>query len=151
DDRRSVKHLALALKPRLNGGDEVTTYRAYYQDLPVYLERIVTVAAWRGELDFGVRAEDTGRWMIDEPEFRRRWSSGKRMYAFTDRENYEKLKKEMGGSAILYHANGARGQRFSTRKNHLIVVIATINATANPMANCAVSAPESSSRIFSRS
>ncbi len=105
DDRRSVKHLALALKPRLNGGDEVTTYRAYYQDLPVYLERIVTVAAWRGELDFGVRAEDTGRWMIDEPEFRRRWSSGKRMYAFTDRENYEKLKKEMGGSVYLIVGN----------------------------------------------
>jgi hypothetical protein len=27
--------------------DEIASYRAYYQDLPVYLERIVTVVAWR--------------------------------------------------------------------------------------------------------
>ncbi|HEY1268427.1 MAG TPA: phospholipid carrier-dependent glycosyltransferase, partial [Candidatus Binatia bacterium] len=105
DDRRSVKHLALAVRQRLNSGDEVASYRAYYQDLPVYLERIVTVVEWRGELDFGARAEDTGRWMIDEPEFRRRWSSGRRVYAFTDRENYEKLKKEAGMSVYLIVGN----------------------------------------------
>jgi len=105
DDRRSVKRLALALKPRLNQGDEIATYRSYYQDLPVYLERIVTVVAWRGELDFGARAEDTGGWMIDEPEFRRRWFSGKRVYAFTDRENYEKLKKDAGAAVYLIVGN----------------------------------------------
>lgn len=105
DDRRSVKRLALALKPRLNRGDEIASYRAYYQDLPVYLDRIVTVVAWRGELDFGARAEDTSRWMIDEPEFRRRWLSGERVYAFTDRENYEKLKKDAGAPVYLIAGN----------------------------------------------
>jgi hypothetical protein len=95
DDRRSVKELALAIKPELTPNDEVISYHAYYQDLPVYLERIVTVTGWRGELDFGARAEDTKGWMIDDVEFRRRWSSDRRMYVFTERESYEKMKAQL--------------------------------------------------------
>src|SRR5262249_37883242 len=90
DDRRSVKSLALALKPRLAAGDEVATYHSYYQDLPVYLERIVTCALGRGEPDFGARAENGSRWMIDDPEFRRRWQGGAPIYVFMPRENYSR-------------------------------------------------------------
>jgi hypothetical protein len=43
--------------------------------------------------------------MIDEPEFRRRWFSAKRVYAFTDRENYERLKKDAGASVYLIVGN----------------------------------------------
>jgi 4-amino-4-deoxy-L-arabinose transferase-like glycosyltransferase len=95
DDRRSVKALALAIKQELAPNEEVVSYHAYYQDLPVYLERIVTVVGWRGELDFGARAEDTRGWMIDDVEFRRRWSADRRMYVFTERESYEKMKAQL--------------------------------------------------------
>jgi hypothetical protein len=91
DDRRSVKTLALALKPALGPADEVATYRTYYQDLPVYLERRVTVVEWRGELAFGAEVEDTSAWMIDDATFWRRWSGAAAMYAVTDRENYDQL------------------------------------------------------------
>jgi hypothetical protein len=37
DQRRSVKDLALVVKSQLQTKDEVASYHAYYQDLPVYL------------------------------------------------------------------------------------------------------------------
>jgi 4-amino-4-deoxy-L-arabinose transferase-like glycosyltransferase len=91
DERRSVKDLAAALNPRLHPADEVATYHAYYQDLPVYIQRRVTVVEWSGELDFGAQAEDTSGWIIDEAEFWRRWKRADTMYAVTDRENYKRL------------------------------------------------------------
>ncbi|HEX9442558.1 MAG TPA: glycosyltransferase family 39 protein [Candidatus Binatia bacterium] len=105
DDRRSVKSLALLLKPRLGPADEVATYRTYYQDLPVYLERRVSVVDWRGELAFGARIEDASGWMLDGPEFWRRWDGGKAMYALTDRENYERLRAEARPGIYLLAGN----------------------------------------------
>jgi hypothetical protein len=105
DDRRSLKNLALALKPQLQLADEVATYRAYYQDLPVYLGRLVTVVEWRGELDFGIRAEDVSGWMIDDAEFWRRWNGPARMYAVTDRENYDRLLGRGGPNVHLVAKN----------------------------------------------
>lgn len=78
---RSIKGLAQVLQPRLGPDDEVASFRAYYQDLPFYLDRRVTVAAWSGELDFGRSVEDTSAWMIDEGEFWRRWAQDRVMYA----------------------------------------------------------------------
>ena len=69
DDKYSVKALALELKARLLPADEVTTLRAYYQDLPVYLARRITVVDWKGELEFGAAQEDVSGWMIGEAEF----------------------------------------------------------------------------------
>lgn len=91
DVGRSAKGLALTLKPALRAGDEVMVYREYYQDLPVYLERRVTVVDWKGELEFGTTVEDTGAWMIDEPAFRRRWTEPRTIYLLTSRDNYAEL------------------------------------------------------------
>jgi hypothetical protein len=46
DQRRSVKDLALTIKPWLRPNDEVASYHAYYQDLPFYLQRHVTQVGW---------------------------------------------------------------------------------------------------------
>jgi 4-amino-4-deoxy-L-arabinose transferase-like glycosyltransferase len=80
---RSIKPLAAALAAKLQPGDEVAALFAYYQDLPFYLDRRVTVAATGGdELDFGRSVEDVSGWMIGEDEFWRRWGEpGHRMYA----------------------------------------------------------------------
>jgi 4-amino-4-deoxy-L-arabinose transferase-like glycosyltransferase len=92
DDKYSVKSLAMELKPRLAAADEVVSYRAYYQDLPVYLARRITVVDWKGELEFGMGQEDVSGWMISAPEFRRRWQSARTVYMITGRENIEELR-----------------------------------------------------------
>jgi 4-amino-4-deoxy-L-arabinose transferase-like glycosyltransferase len=92
DDKRSVKQLALDLKSRLRPGDEVMTYQEYYQDLPVYLGRTVTIVDWKGELEFGSEVEDTSGWMIDQAAFWRRWNGPERAYMLTGRGNYDKLR-----------------------------------------------------------
>lgn len=92
DDKYSVKSLVTPLKPRLGDADEVMVYRAYYQDLPVYLARRVTVVDWKGELEFGMGQEDVSGWMIDEAGFRRRWQSPRTVYMITGRENVEELR-----------------------------------------------------------
>src|SRR5438067_261397 len=80
DVGRSVKTLALQLKPLLQPGDEVMTYETYYQDLPFYLERRVTVVGWKGELEFGTTVEDTRGWMIDAQDLPRRWNAAHSVY-----------------------------------------------------------------------
>lgn len=94
DDKYSVKALALDLKARLLPADEVTTLRAYYQDLPVYLARRITVVDWKGELEFGTQQEDVSGWMIGEAEFRRRWQSPRTLYMITERENLDWLRAQ---------------------------------------------------------
>jgi hypothetical protein len=65
-------------------------------------------------LDFLIRAGADIRAVVtheDDPGGRdlvslgRRWSSGKRVYAFTDRENYERLKTDAGASVYLIVGN----------------------------------------------
>lgn len=86
-DARSVKALSLALKPRLQPGDTVASYRYYYHDLPFYLQRRIVVADWQGELRFGMEVEDTSAWMIDRAAFWKRWQGAGRIYAVTNRSD----------------------------------------------------------------
>ncbi|MHB8696509.1 MAG: glycosyltransferase family 39 protein [Sulfuricaulis sp.] len=106
DDMRSVKTLALIVKPLLKPTDEVMTYGEYYQDLPVYLERRITVVDWKGELKFGSEVQDVSAWMIDEPAFWRRWDGPRRVYMLTSRDNYDKLRTEGRGQFQLLAQTG---------------------------------------------
>jgi 4-amino-4-deoxy-L-arabinose transferase-like glycosyltransferase len=90
-DFKSVKGLAQTLKPLLKPGDEVASYQEYYQDLPVYLERRITVVDWGGELDFGTQVEDTRQWMTDGATFWRRWQGPATIYLLTELETYDAL------------------------------------------------------------
>jgi len=90
---RSTRSLALWLKPRLRPGDQVVTYRAYFQELPVYLERRITIAGWRGELEMGTKAEDTRSWMIDLGAFDRLWRGPGTVYLLTEEDRYEDLER----------------------------------------------------------
>ncbi len=93
-DAKSVKTLAIALKTHLKPGDEVASYQTYYQDLPVYLEKRITVVDWKGELEFGTRVEDTSQWMIDSPTFWKRWKNPATMFMMTDINTYNTLRKD---------------------------------------------------------
>ncbi len=107
DEKRSVKELALIVKPRLQPTDEVMTYREYYQDLPVYLERRITVVDWKGELRFGTEVEDVSGWMIEEPAFWQRWLGPGRVYLLTGRDNYDKLRAAGRGQFHLIAQTGS--------------------------------------------
>jgi 4-amino-4-deoxy-L-arabinose transferase-like glycosyltransferase len=93
-ETKSVKKLAETLKPKLKPGDEVASYQNYYQDLPVYLERRITVVDWKGELEFGMTVEDTSQWMIDGATFWKRWKGPATLYMVTDVKTYEALRKD---------------------------------------------------------
>jgi hypothetical protein len=95
DQRRSVKALAAVLKSQLHPPDEVVSYHAYYQDLPVYLQRPVAVVGWKGNLQFGVEVnERSGGWMTDDTSFWKRWNSPVTVYMLTEQETYDKLRSE---------------------------------------------------------
>jgi 4-amino-4-deoxy-L-arabinose transferase-like glycosyltransferase len=93
-DVRSLKPLALAIKPLLKPGDEIAHYRDYYQDLPVYLERRMTIVEWKGELDFGTQIEDTSGWMISEAELWKRWQGPTRIFLVSDRKDADTIRKQ---------------------------------------------------------
>ncbi len=103
-DTRTIKPLAETLKARLQPGDDVACYETYYQDLPVYLERRVTIVNWIGELEFGTTVEDTRAWMIDRPTFWKRWEGPSTIYMLTKRSTYDALLAE--GRKDLYFIEG---------------------------------------------
>ncbi len=92
-DLRSIKPLALELKRIAAPNDEIATYGTYYQDLPVYLERRVTIVGWKGELEFGSTIEDTSGWLIDSVVFWKRWTGPGRVYMLTSRATFDDLRK----------------------------------------------------------
>jgi hypothetical protein len=95
DQRRSIKALAAALKSQLHPSDEVASYHAYYQDLPVYLQRPVAVVGWKGNLQFRVEVNDrSGGWMTDDASFWKRWNSPVTVYMLTEQGTYDKLRSE---------------------------------------------------------
>ena len=112
DVGRSVKPLALALKPQLQSGDEVMTYQNYYQDLPVYLERRVTVVNWKGELEFGSSVEDTSDWLIDGATFRQRWNSTQTKYLLISQHDLDTLR-----------ASGLRPIRLLAQTPHVALIV----------------------------
>lgn len=91
---RSVKTLALTLRPMLRPGDEVASYDTYYQDLPFYLRRIVTVVNWQGELYEGLRHEDDSAWMMGRKAFWHQWAGPHRIFMMTSAEEYQHLRAE---------------------------------------------------------
>ena len=88
-DTKSIKTLAVTLKPLLKPGDEVASYLAYYQDLPVYLERRIITVDWKGELDFGTGVEDTKAWMMESAAFWKRWAGPETIYLLMEDKNHE--------------------------------------------------------------
>ncbi len=88
-DTRSILPLASRLKPLLKPTDEVITFNQYYQDLPFYLERRISILNWRNELTFGMQHQDTSAWMINNKSFWKRWHSPKRIFMIISQSHYQ--------------------------------------------------------------
>ncbi|MHB8453753.1 MAG: phospholipid carrier-dependent glycosyltransferase [Acidiferrobacterales bacterium] len=106
DSKNSVKALALYLKPRLGPHTEVMTYHLYYQDLPVYIQRRVTIVGFKGELRFGTTVENDSAWIIDDKTFWRRWQSPATIYMLTTRDVYARLRAGGRGRFRLLAESG---------------------------------------------
>ncbi|MGL4427122.1 MAG: phospholipid carrier-dependent glycosyltransferase [Alphaproteobacteria bacterium] len=78
--RVSIQTPAFYIKNLLKPGDVVASYRAYYQDLPVYLERTVTVVGFQGELAFGASQEPWKKQLLDQSAFQELWKGENRVF-----------------------------------------------------------------------
>lgn len=90
-DKRTILPLANIVKPMLTAESEIITFNKYYQDLPFYLTRRVSVLNWRNELTYGMQLEPTHEWMIDNYTFWQRWHSQKRVFAIIGLGEYHHL------------------------------------------------------------
>jgi 4-amino-4-deoxy-L-arabinose transferase-like glycosyltransferase len=93
--RPSVKPLAEMILSLKEPDDIVGCYKAYYQDLPVYLQQTITVVEARGELEFGCEAEDCSRWMMNEASFLNLWKGNKRLFFIARRSEFEALARRI--------------------------------------------------------
>ena len=75
------------------GGRDAPFYSVatYDQSLTFYLRRTVTLVAYRGELDYGLRRAP-GAEIADVAQFLRLWSSQTRAYAVMEKSMYDDLK-----------------------------------------------------------
>lgn len=105
-DLKSIKPLATKLIPLLKPNDEVASYETYYQDLPFYLQRRITVVNWHGELSFGMQHQDTSQLMIDEQTFWKRWDSKRRIFMITSEKIYNLLSKDPNKKMYLIAKSG---------------------------------------------
>lgn len=90
-DHRSIKPLALQLKPLLKPDTLVIAYRDYYQDLPVYLNRSTQIVNSRGELGFGIDHQTGPSIIWNNATAWKYWQGGARAFMIMSLEEYEQL------------------------------------------------------------
>ncbi len=105
-NQKTIKPLALQLKSIATKQDEIVTFYRYYQDLPIYLERRITIVAdwqapdivhndnWVRELWFGIPFQNTTDWLIQESTFWQRWNSNKRVFVLMNAQDYANFDKK---------------------------------------------------------
>jgi 4-amino-4-deoxy-L-arabinose transferase-like glycosyltransferase len=71
--RPSIKEFAQYINQHKKPDHTVVSFMAYYQDLPVYTQGIVTVIEAKGELEFGTEVENVTNWMIPVHMFQTMW------------------------------------------------------------------------------
>lgn len=81
-DNRSIKPLALALKPQLQPSDIVINYHDYHQDLVFYTNHRTVLVGWPNELEFGFKhLPDVKQWWLSEDkEFLHLWAQPRKAY-----------------------------------------------------------------------
>ena len=90
----SIKPLIMTLKSQLKPQDIVIDYNNYHQDIPVYLERTITVVNYQGELAFGIKHNPKQDWMINSEQFWQLWLGAKTCYLFIEEPVYLKLMQQ---------------------------------------------------------
>lgn len=103
-DLRPVKTLALKINQLAKPNDIVASYGLYYQDLPVYTQRLVLIVNWRNELSFGYAHQASAKErMIDAEQFWQLWQKPQRMFAVIDQEDYQRFSKQYPMHVLATH------------------------------------------------
>lgn len=97
-EKTSTKKLAMILKPMLKPGDRVYSVGYYPQDLPVYLNRLISVVGYRGELGYGIDAEPdiTSSRFLTPQAFPEEWARPGDAYAVVRKKEYDKWVSSSG-------------------------------------------------------
>ena len=98
----STKPLLLELKKHLRPEDLVVSYHYYYQDMPFYLKRLITLVDTHGELDFGMQYQ-THTQILSENEFWKNWETKSRVYVMMNDRNYKRLLEKHRFHFIMQH------------------------------------------------
>jgi hypothetical protein len=96
DEKYTVRGLALTLKPQLRDDDVVVSFSTYYQDLPLYLLRRITIVDWTNELTFGAAHQDTRAWMLDSPALWALWKGPRRVFVLANTDSLAELRRQAG-------------------------------------------------------
>lgn len=103
---KSIKDLALDLKPLLSDKDAVVSYHGYYQDLPFYLQRRIVVVGWgNSELTFGMEHQNMQDWFWDDKTLWKNWAKTPRIVLFMSQNDYNDLLKKGIEPLILLAKN----------------------------------------------
>lgn len=101
-DTRTIQPLAHTLRPLLQPDDEVITYNQYFQDLPFYIERRISILNWRNEMTYGMGYQDTHQWMINDNQFWQRWQNkNHRIYMIMSRDEYQLFHQRYPNEPII--------------------------------------------------
>jgi 4-amino-4-deoxy-L-arabinose transferase-like glycosyltransferase len=95
------------LASALKGADrEAPLYSVatYDQTLTFYLQRTVTLVAYRGELDYGLRKQPDAA-IADVAEFLRRWSAPAQAFAVMEKRMFDELKTRGVPMRLVAHTN----------------------------------------------
>lgn len=109
-EKTSTKRFASILKPVLKAGDRVYSVGTYTQDLPVYLNRLIHVVEYQGELKFGIQSEPelTGTRFLKKEDFAKQWAEPGGAYAVVRKSSYERWFSSMA----IPHKIVARSEKF---------------------------------------
>jgi 4-amino-4-deoxy-L-arabinose transferase-like glycosyltransferase len=88
----SAHFIVSQVKPLLSPGVPFYSVRTYDQTLPFYLDRTVTLVAYRDEFALG-QDQEPDLWIPDEAEFRQRWLADRDAFALLDPDTYEDLRR----------------------------------------------------------
>jgi 4-amino-4-deoxy-L-arabinose transferase-like glycosyltransferase len=93
--RPSIKPLADIVLLNARPEDRILCLGTYYQDLPVYLNRLVDIAEWEGELAFGIHAEDVSHRMMSAGDFWPIFQGDQRVFVLTQKNTYTRYWREL--------------------------------------------------------
>lgn len=117
-NQNSAKPLVSSLKTIIQPDDEVIHYFKFFQDVPLYLGKRVTIVAdwsspkiahrdnWQRELWYGMPFQDTSTWLINESAFWDKWNGSKRVYVFLGENYLDQFKSHAGNYHVIEEHNG---------------------------------------------
>ncbi|MDR0662181.1 MAG: glycosyltransferase family 39 protein [Holosporales bacterium] len=84
----SIKPLAEIVALNARPEDRIFCLDMYFQDLPVYLKRLVDIAGWTDELTFGMEAENVAHRMMPSEGLWPILAGPQRVFVFAKKSNY---------------------------------------------------------------